>query len=38
MSEEERGLNGSALDWVLGSNLAPPQHTANSVSPEVSSL
>ncbi len=45
--EEERwfnrggeGLNGSAPDCksvVLGSNPAPPQHTANSVSPEVDS-
>jgi hypothetical protein len=36
--EEERWLNGSAPDCksvVLGSNPAPPQHTANSVSPEV---
>ncbi len=38
--EEERWLNGSAPDCksvVLGSNPAPPQHTANSVSPEVGS-
>jgi hypothetical protein len=37
---EERWLNGSAPDCksvVLGSNLAPPQHTANSVNPEVGS-
>jgi hypothetical protein len=37
---EERWLNGSAPDCksvVLGSNPAPPQHTANSVSPEVGS-
>ncbi len=35
---EERWLNGSAPDCksvVLGSNPAPPQHTANSVNPEV---
>ncbi len=35
---EERWLKGSAPDCnsvVLGSNPAPPQHTANSVSPEV---
>jgi hypothetical protein len=39
-SEEERWLNGSALDCksvVLGSNPAPPQHMANSISPEVGS-
>jgi hypothetical protein len=38
--EEERWLDGSAPDCksvVLGSNPAPPQHTANSVSPEVGS-
>ncbi len=38
--EEERWPNGSAPDCktvVLGSNPAPPQHTANSVSPEVGS-
>jgi hypothetical protein len=38
--EEERWLSGSAPDCkavVLGSNPAPPQHTANSVSPEVGS-
>ncbi len=38
--EEERWLNGSAPDCksvVLGSNPAPPQHTENSVSPEVGS-
>jgi hypothetical protein len=38
--KEERWLNGSAPDCksvVLGSNPAPPQHTANSVSPEVGS-
>jgi hypothetical protein len=38
--EEERWLNGSAPDYksvVLGSNPAPPQHPANSVSPEVGS-
>ncbi len=38
--EEERWLNGSAPDCksvVLGSNPVPPQHTANSVSPEVGS-
>jgi hypothetical protein len=37
---EERWLNGSAPDCksvVLGSNPAPPQHTENSVSPEVGS-
>ncbi len=37
---EERWLNGSAPDCksvVLGSNPAPPQHTANSASPEVGS-
>ncbi len=37
---EERWLNGSAPDCksvVLGSNPATPQHTANSVSPEVGS-
>ncbi len=37
---EERWLNGSAPDCksvVLSSNPAPPQHTANSVSPEVGS-
>ena len=37
---EERWLNGSAPDCksvVLGSNPAPPQHTANSVNPEVGS-
>jgi hypothetical protein len=36
----ERWLNCSAPDCksvVLGSNPAPPQHTANSVSPEVGS-
>ncbi len=35
--EEESWLSGSAPDCksvVPGSNLAPPQHTANSVSPE----
>ncbi len=35
---EERWLNGSAPDCksvVLGSNPAPPQHSANSASPEV---
>jgi hypothetical protein len=40
MVEEERWLNGSAPDCksvVLGSNPAPPQHMANSVSPEVGS-
>jgi hypothetical protein len=34
--QEERWLNGSAPDYksvVLGSNPAPPQHTANSVIP-----
>jgi hypothetical protein len=34
--KEERWLNGSAPDCksvVLGSNPAPPQHTANSVIP-----
>ncbi len=39
-SKEERWLNGSAPDCksvVLGSNPAHPQHTANSVSPEVGS-
>ncbi len=39
-NEEERWLNGSAPDCksvVLGSNPAPPQHTANSASPEVGS-
>jgi hypothetical protein len=39
-NQEERWLNGSAPDCksvVLGSNPAPPQHTANSVSPEVGS-
>jgi hypothetical protein len=38
--QEERWLNGSATDCksvVLGSNPAPPQHTANSASPEVGS-
>ncbi len=38
--QEERWLNGSASDCksvVLGSNPAPPQHMANSVSPEVGS-
>jgi hypothetical protein len=38
IKEEERWLNGSAPDCksvVLGSNPAHPQHTANSVSPEV---
>jgi hypothetical protein len=38
--KEERWLKGSAPDCksvVLGSNPAPPQHTANSVSPEVGS-
>ncbi len=38
--QEERWLNGSAPDCksvVLGSNPAPPQHKANSVSPEVGS-
>jgi hypothetical protein len=38
--KEERWLNGSAPDCksvVLGSNPAPPQHMANSVSPEVGS-
>ncbi len=37
---EERWLNGSAPDCkpvVLGSNPAPPQHMANSVTPEVGS-
>jgi hypothetical protein len=37
---EERWLNGSAPDCksvVLGSNPAPSQHTANSVSPQVGS-
>jgi hypothetical protein len=37
---EERWLNGSAPDWksvVLGSNPAPPQQMANSISPEVGS-
>jgi hypothetical protein len=37
---EESWLNSSAPDCksvVLGSNPAPPQHTANSVSPEVGS-
>ncbi len=37
---EERWLNGSAPDCksvVLGSNPAPPQHTAKSVSPKVDS-
>ncbi len=37
---EERWLNGSAPDCksvVLGSNPVPPQHTTNSVSPEVGS-
>ncbi len=37
---QKRWLNGSAPDGksvVLGSNPAPPQHTANSVSPEVGS-
>jgi hypothetical protein len=40
LNGEERWLNGSAPDCksvVLGSNPAPPQHTANSVSPEVGS-
>jgi hypothetical protein len=39
-SLEKRWLNGSAPDCksvVLGSNPAPPQHTVNSVSPEVGS-
>ncbi len=39
-AKEERWLNGSAPDCksvVLGSNPAPPQHTVNSVSPEVGS-
>ncbi len=34
--KEERWLNGSTPDYksvVLGSNPAPPQHTANSVIP-----
>jgi hypothetical protein len=38
--EEERWLNGNAPDCksvVLGSNPGPPQHMANSVSPEVGS-
>jgi hypothetical protein len=38
--KEERWLNGSAPDCksvVLGLNPAPPQHTANSVSPEAGS-
>ncbi len=38
MVQEERWLNGSTPDCksvVLGLNPAPPQHTANSVSPEV---
>jgi hypothetical protein len=38
--KEERWLNGGAPDCksvVLGSNPAPPQHTANSVCPEVGS-
>jgi hypothetical protein len=38
--EEVRWLNGSAPDCksvVLGSNPAPLQHMANSVSPEVGS-
>ncbi len=38
--QEERWLNGSAPDCnsvVLGLNPAPPQHMANSVSPEVGS-
>jgi hypothetical protein len=37
---EERWLNGSEPDCksvALGSNPAPPQYTANSVSPEVGS-
>ncbi len=38
---EERWLNGSAppdcKSVVLGSNPTPPQHTANSTSPEVGS-
>ncbi len=37
---EERWLNGSAPDCksvVLGSNAAPSQHMANSISPEVGS-
>jgi hypothetical protein len=37
---EERWPNGGAPDRksvVLGSNPAPPQHTANSASPEVGS-
>jgi hypothetical protein len=38
MVEEERCLNGSAPDCKsVGSNPAPPQHTANSVSPKVGS-
>jgi hypothetical protein len=39
-AEEERWLSGGAPDCksvVLGSNPAPPQHMANSVSPEVGS-
>ncbi len=39
-NNQERWLNGSTPDCksvVLGSNPAPPQHTANSVSPEVGS-
>jgi hypothetical protein len=38
--EEERWLNGSAPDCqsvVLGLHPAPPQHMANSCSPEVGS-
>jgi hypothetical protein len=38
--KEERWLNGSTpycKSVVLGSNLAPPQHTANSVSLEMGS-
>ncbi len=37
---EERWLNGSTPDFksvVLGSNPAPPQHTANSVDPKLGS-
>ncbi len=38
VKEKERWLNSSAPDCksgVLGSTPAPPQHTANSASPEV---